>query len=190
MNLPNLLSIIRIILAPVFALVFFIGTGSAYEQTLLIVAALVLILSGLTDFFDGVIARSYNMITELGKFLDPFADKLTQAIVCVCITIKHIEFLLVLIPFFIKELMSLAASVVFIKEKMVLPSSRWYGKATTFIFYILTIVIIVVPDLPSAVIYVFSGIIVFFLILTIINYLPIYFRIRKQFAKKGTDPLK
>lgn len=71
MNLPNKLSCLRIILVPIMAIVFLIDW--AYAP---IIAVVIFILAALTDFLDGRIARKYNMVTDLGKLLDPIADKL------------------------------------------------------------------------------------------------------------------
>ena len=79
-TIPNLLSLIRILLIPVFVALFF------HDE--MIWAALILIISGLTDTLDGYIARHFNMITNLGKVLDPIADKLTQAVVAFCLCVK------------------------------------------------------------------------------------------------------
>ena len=71
MNLPNKLSCLRIILVPVMAVVFLLNF--AYAP---LVAVVVFALAAFTDFLDGKIARKYNMVTDLGKLLDPIADKL------------------------------------------------------------------------------------------------------------------
>ncbi len=69
-TIPNLLSIFRILLLPIY--LYFVLRQSFY------VAGAVIVVSGLSDYLDGVIARRYNQVTDLGKVLDPFADKLTQ----------------------------------------------------------------------------------------------------------------
>lgn len=71
MNLPNKLTILRLILIPVFAAVFFI-TAIPYNY---VISACVFAIAAFTDFLDGYIARKYNLVTNLGKFLDPIADK-------------------------------------------------------------------------------------------------------------------
>ena len=75
LTIPNLLTVIRIILVPVFAVLFY--RGYFYW------AVFVLFISGLTDFLDGKIARRFNQISDLGKILDPIADKLTQITIAV-----------------------------------------------------------------------------------------------------------
>lgn len=94
-HVPNILTLIRlVIIAPI---VIFI----AKEEFIL--AFIFLVLSGITDVLDGVIARKFNLITDLGKLLDPFADKATQVAILVTLAIKGI------IPFWI-------LAVVVIKE--------------------------------------------------------------------------
>ena len=71
MNLPNKLTMLRILLIPVFMVVLYMGfAGSAY------VALAIFIVASLTDLLDGKIARKYNLVTDFGKFADPLADKM------------------------------------------------------------------------------------------------------------------
>ena len=71
MNLPNKLSLIRIFLIPVFVVVFFLNVIPYNEA----VAAAIFAVTALTDFLDGYLARKNGLVTNLGKFLDPIADK-------------------------------------------------------------------------------------------------------------------
>ncbi len=71
MNLPNKLSVLRLILIPVFTAVFFIE-AIPYNY---LISGVIFALAAFTDFLDGYIARKYNLVTNLGKFLDPIADK-------------------------------------------------------------------------------------------------------------------
>ena len=71
MNLPNKLTLLRIIMIPVFAAFFYV-TAIPYNY---LISAIVFLLAAFTDFLDGYIARKYNLVTNLGKFLDPIADK-------------------------------------------------------------------------------------------------------------------
>ena len=73
MNLPNKLSVFRIILVPFF--MFFIACPVAGENTSRIIAAAIFLVASITDLIDGKIARKYNLITDFGKFIDPLADK-------------------------------------------------------------------------------------------------------------------
>ena len=83
-SIPNLMGYFRILLIPLFSWLYCTAdsTGDYYA------AAAVVGVSGLTDMFDGKIARRFNMITELGKFIDPLADKLTQAALLICLAVR------------------------------------------------------------------------------------------------------
>jgi cardiolipin synthase len=106
-------------------------------------ALIIFLLAGATDVLDGYLARRNNWITDLGKILDPFADKLMQCTVLVVLYIKHIIPMWFVIPFFVKELFTLIIGLVVIRRKNVVVVSKWYGKLAVCLFY-LTIVISVV----------------------------------------------
>ena len=76
MNLPNTLSVLRMCMIPLFVVAYFLSP---------VWAVVVFVLAAFTDFLDGYIARKYNMVTDLGKLLDPMADKVlvTAALFCV-----------------------------------------------------------------------------------------------------------
>lgn len=134
LNIPNILSSIRIILiAPV--IYFFLNEKY-------IVAALVLALSGISDLLDGFFARKYNQITKLGAMLDPVADKLTLTAIVVCLGIKFTVVMPFIIILVIKEVAMLAASCVLLAIHRVPPMAKWYGKLSTTIFYISVIIIV------------------------------------------------
>ncbi|MBQ8330928.1 MAG: CDP-alcohol phosphatidyltransferase family protein [Clostridia bacterium] len=131
-NIPNLLSVIRICLVFVFVALFF--TAHVYA------ALFVFLLAGATDVLDGYLARKNNWITNLGKILDPLADKLMQCTVLVCLWIGGIIPLWFVIPFFVKEFCTLLIGLIVIKRRSVAVVSKWYGKLTVCLFY-LTIVV-------------------------------------------------
>lgn len=134
-SLPNLLSLFRIILIPIFIVVFFTsGRG--------MIAAAILVASGLTDMLDGAIARRFGMVTRLGKLLDPVADKLTQATVCVCLVIRYRSLFFLLLLFIVKEALMIAGGAKMLRQGVDFGSSRWYGKLATFVFYLAMIAII------------------------------------------------
>ena len=126
-NIPNLLSVIRIGLVFVFVALFF--TDHVYG------ALFVFLLAGATDVVDGYLARKYNWITNLGKILDPFADKLMQCTVLVCLCVKDIIPLWFVIPFFVKEVGTLLIGLIVIRRRSVAVVSKWYGKLTVCLFY-------------------------------------------------------
>ncbi len=127
-NIPNILSIIRIILVFVFLFVFF-ALDNIYW------ALFIFLVAGLTDIIDGYLARRNNWITNLGKILDPFADKLMQCTVLVSLCIKRIVPIWFVIPFFAKELFTLIIGFIVIRRRSVNVVSKWYGKFAVCLFY-------------------------------------------------------
>ena len=111
-TIPNLLSFLRIVIVPVFAYLFMQGQYGW--------AVFMLVLSGLSDFFDGKIARKFNQISALGKILDPVADKLTQIILAVLLFLSFNKaddatlkaFSWVFLVFIIKEFVMVLGGVV------------------------------------------------------------------------------
>lgn len=84
-NVPNILSAFRIFLVPVFVTVFFLGGQYAHYW-----AAAVFLIAALTDFLDGYLARKYEHVTNLGKFLDPAGDKLMTLAMVICLSVEDI----------------------------------------------------------------------------------------------------
>lgn len=139
-NVPNCMSYARIILIPFF--IYFFLTGN------LIAAAMMLVLSGLSDMFDGYFARKLNQVTELGKLLDPIADKLTLGAVVICMWIryasKEISVLSVCFAIMIlKELLMAIGSFVLFSKGLKPGAAKWYGKISTVFFYFIMILLVV-----------------------------------------------
>lgn len=146
MSIPNILSVLRLILIPVFVLcyVFF---GEDYPA----LCAMILVVSGLTDVADGYIARHYNMITQLGKFLDPLADKLTMFTVCVTLAFKYRIMIVIASIMFIKELFMLIGGIIIMRSGKKIGSSKWYGKMATCVLYAVMFSLIFGNYIPTAV---------------------------------------
>ncbi len=128
LTIPNALSVLRIVVVPFFAWLFLTGHT--------IIAAILLGVSGLSDMFDGMIARKFNQVTELGKMLDPFADKLTQGVVALCLAVKYPVICPLLAILILKELAMLCCAGVLLKRKKRPCAAQWYGKVATVMFYI------------------------------------------------------
>lgn len=135
MNIPNILTVLRFLLIPVFA--FYLWQGDYYLSVFLF------LLAGLTDVLDGFIARKYNLITPWGKLADPLADKLMQITALLILTIvkKLIppEVLAVVIA---KEIFMGIGAIVLLKQNNYVVSANWYGKLATIVFYFAIIMII------------------------------------------------
>ena len=127
LTIPNLLSILRILLIAPFVYFFLVQNYIA--------AAVILIVSGLSDACDGFIARTFNQITDVGKMLDPIADKLTLIAIMVCITIFTPIVLPVMVVLIIKDVVMLIGGSKLLKKDIAPPAAKWYGKVGTFVFY-------------------------------------------------------
>lgn len=148
LTIPNLLSVIRIALIPVFGVLYYNGN--------VMWAVVVLFISGLTDFFDGKIARKFNQISALGKMLDPVADKLTQITIAIVLyltfrgsadeTIRAFSW--VFLVFLIKEAVMVVGGAIMIAFGLRPCAAEMPGKIATFVFYAVMIVIIAFgPDI-------------------------------------------
>lgn len=130
-NIPNILSFIRLLMIPVFVYTYF--TFDTYPKSF--IAAGVYLLAWITDALDGYLARRNNWITDLGKWLDPLADKAMQFTAAVCFAVDNLVFLLVVIPMFIKEILMLVGGMVVVKRKHIVVQALWYGKVATIILF-------------------------------------------------------
>ena len=121
-TIPNLLSFLRLLLIPWFVWTYVTkGDGQG--------TAAILILSGITDILDGYIARSFDMVSNLGKALDPVADKATQIVMIGCLTVRFPHTIYILIVLCIKELFVIITSLLAIHRTEEVLSADWHGKA-------------------------------------------------------------
>ncbi len=163
LTIPNLLSFIRILLIPIIVVLYV-----EYERY--IAAVIVIIVSALTDIADGIIARKCNMISDFGKFLDPLADKLTQAALIVCLTsVYHAMFYLILFMLF-KELFLFALSYVTFKKTSIVKGAKWFGKVTTVLLYAVMIVLFLFPEIPLTIAQILIGLCFFVVASSLVLY--------------------
>lgn len=139
-TIPNIISMFRIVLIVAFIPVYF----SKIENNLLIALGIML-LSGLSDVADGFIARRFNMVSDVGKVLDPVADKLTQGVILFCLLINHSSIFPMFIVLFVKELLTGFAAAYLLKNGLKPMSAKWWGKLSTAIIY-LTIFYTIIND--------------------------------------------
>jgi len=131
MNIPNALTVFRLLLIPGFAYSFFSPTEYGVRT-----AVVIFVLAGLTDVLDGFLARRYNLVTKLGIVLDPLADKLMLLTVLVSITLKNqIPFWVIVVVAVKETLMMMGAIALFNDHDIVVPANR-LGKLSTVAFYI------------------------------------------------------
>ena len=123
-TIPNILSFIRICLIPTIVWLY-LGLKN-YPLT-----GLFVIISSLTDVIDGMIARKFNMISDLGKILDPIADKATQAVVALLLSSRFPMMILLICLGVIKEFFLAISGYLVIKKRGVVLGAGWHGKLNT-----------------------------------------------------------
>ena len=141
-HIPNILCIIRILLVFVFVYLAF--------NEMLYAALIVFFVAGATDVVDGYLARRNNWISEIGKILDPFADKLMQCTVLIVLCILKVIPIWFVIPYILKEAVTLFMGLLVIKKRKLVVVSKWYGKAAVCIFYLTIGVSIVFKEYLAA----------------------------------------
>lgn len=172
LTIPNLLSLFRLVLIPVYISIYL----NAQAQTDYYLAAGVLALSCFTDLLDGKIARRFNMISTLGKILDPLADKLTQFTLILCLAFKHPVLWYLIGLFFFKELFQLVAGAINLKRGKMLKGALISGKICTTILFISLIIMVMVPNLNKTMIYCITTIDSLFLIFAFADYANAYYK--------------
>ena len=144
LTIPNLLSLFRLILIPVIVWLYWVRKDYFPAGVLLIV-------SGLTDLADGYIARRFHAVSNVGKILDPIADKLTQAAMLFCLVTR---FPLMAAPFgfiVIKEIFIGTTGLLMIRKTGKVVGADFHGKVATTLLYAMMILHIFWIDIPSTV---------------------------------------
>lgn len=179
-TIPNLLSMFRLLLIPVYVIIYL----NAEEPIDYYIAGSILAVSCLTDLIDGQIARRFNMITNLGKFLDPLADKLTQFALILCLATKYNLLWYVVALFFVKELFQLiAGGCRLLRKGMMLKGALISGKISTTVLFISLIIMVLFPQLPETaanVIIIIDGV---FLLIAFVDYLIAYIARSSKFQE-------
>ena len=176
LTIPNLLSVFRIALIPVY-LHIYLNADSTDDYT---AAAILLAVSCFTDMIDGKIARKFNMITNLGKLLDPVADKLTQLTLMICLSIQHKTMRFLLMVFLIKEFFQFCAMIVSLRHGKALDGALMSGKiSTTVLFGSLTIMVFC-PNLEERTVNLLVGVSLVFLMLAFVDYVRAYYGKNKK----------
>lgn len=142
-TIPNLLGYFRLLLIPVFICTYMRAkTTGDY-----LLAAGIIGLSGFTDLFDGLIARKFNQITELGKLLDPVADKLTQCALAVCLASRFSLMWAMVALLVVKEgSMAVMGLALYKHNDRKLDGAMWFGKVSTAFLYVAVFALLLLPE--------------------------------------------
>ena len=178
--IPNLLSVVRICLVPLFAYIFFLD----YPQNVA-AAVLIFFLAGATDVLDGWLARRNGWVSNLGKVLDPLADKLMQCTVLICFYIKEIIPIWLMLLYVGKELLVLAGSLFVFRRKKVDVKSNFFGKLAVCVFYASIGALILLNQFASeeaaaAATPVICVVMLCFALLALVQYFRLYIRAKSE----------
>ncbi|WP_283680614.1 CDP-alcohol phosphatidyltransferase family protein [Parablautia sp. Marseille-Q6255] len=175
-SIPNLMSYLRILLIPVFCYLY---VTAETRKDIWIVAAIVLF-SSLTDLLDGFVARHFHMITELGKVLDPVADKLTHAALAFCLAYRYPLMWALIILMAVKEGYMAFMGLYFLKKGEMLDGAMWFGKICTTILFIGMLILFLGFHLPP----IFTnGLIVIMMVvmgITLCLYIPVFRKMKQK----------
>lgn len=142
-SIPNILSYFRLLLIPLFIVLY---VQEDFTEALITLAA-----SGLSDILDGRIARKYDMVTDLGKVLDPVADKLTQCAMMICVAMRYPAMWWLLGLHVVKETVMLIMGWYVLKRTDTVNSAIWAGKLCTGVIYAVMMLHVMLPHLPQPV---------------------------------------
>ena len=172
LTIPNMLSLFRLVLIPVYVTIY-LNADSSADYAL---AAGILAVSCLTDAIDGKIARRFHMISTVGKFLDPLADKATQFTLTVCLAVQYPILWNLVALFIIKEGFQLIAGIIQFRQGKMLTGALITGKICTAILFISLILLVLLPDMPGVMINVITAIDAVFMLISLTHYAFTYYR--------------
>lgn len=181
-TIPNFMSLFRLALVPFIIWIYWRENYTA--------AAGLVLLSGLTDILDGIIARKFSMVSDLGKMLDPVCDKLTHAALLICLVRRYRYVWIVFGLLAVKELTMLVLGGIAVTRRKTVHSAKWYGKLCTVIFETVMVVLMLFPGIPAgaaaALLSLCSAAMIFSLVMYVIFFLrQILFRDPE--GKEGED---
>lgn len=169
-TIPNLLSFFRLALLPIYTYVYLKATEPAHYYT----AGGILAVSCLTDAIDGQIARRYNMISTLGKILDPLADKITQFALTLCLSVKYPHLRPVLCLFIVKESFQLIAGIFHLRRGRMLPGALMAGKVCTTVLFVSLTLLVLLPGIPAGIVDTIAVMDTGFLMISFVSYMYAY----------------
>ena len=170
LTIPNLLSLFRLGLIPVYVRIYL----RAREPVQFYIAGMIMAVSCLTDLVDGKIARHFNMVSTLGKILDPLADKITQLSLTICLSLKYPVLNPVLALFVTKELVQLTLGAIYLYRGKMLDGALMAGKICTTVLFTSLIALVLFPGMPDAVVKAIAMTDSIFLMISLVHYLIAY----------------
>ena len=162
----------RILMIPVFCWLYLTGKFMP--------AIIVIVVSSITDLFDGMIARKFNMVTDLGKMLDPVADKLTHAALAVCLAVRYPLMWVLIALMAVKEGYMAYKGLHNIKKGLPIEGAELYGKVCTAYLFVMLIVLVFFADLPIMTVNILIAVGIVIMSVTLILYINKFHRQRSK----------
>lgn len=186
-SIPNILTYVRILLVPVFIIVYLKADSvSGHIWSIAVIA-----LAALTDVVDGIIARKYNMITDLGKIIDPIADKLMEFAMLFCVAFRYPLVWILFGIFAVKELVNLGVSYYLFRRGKHIAGANWAGKLCTIVLYAVLLALIVFPNISETTVNILIIVAGIFMFLAFAVYTSMHVKLLselKQEQKEEADP--
>ena len=178
LTVPNLLSLFRLLLIPIYMAIYLNADGN---QTDYYIAGAILAVSCLTDLIDGKISRHFNLITNVGKLLDPVADKATQFTLIVCLASRYPVLYYVIALFVVKEAFQFFAMLWLYKKGKVLKGALISGKICTTILFLSLISMVIYPAMTVRQVEIIAVIDLIFMVMAFTEYALAYFSKKNHF---------
>lgn len=174
-SIPNLMGYARILLIPVILYSYYHAESTADYYR---VAGIVMI-STITDLLDGFVARKFHMVTELGKFVDPLADKLTHGALVICLASRYRLMLALIVLMVVKEGFMIVMGLIKIRKYgRKLDGAMWFGKVCTTVLFLTTFVLILFPQIPPAAADVLILTAMAVMACTLVLYIPVFAKMK------------
>lgn len=170
-TIPNWLSLFRLLLIPVYV-VTYLNAEQLHEYA---ISAGILAVSCLTDMIDGQIARHFHMISTIGKFLDPLADKATQLAMLICLAIRYPILWCLLALMAVKEGFQLIALLVAFRKGKMLSGALITGKICTTVLFLSLIALVLIPNMDLQIVNIIAVVDAAFLLIAFIHYALTYY---------------
>ncbi len=175
-TIPNLLSYLRILLIPVFCWMYL----HAQTQQDYLWAAGVVLVSSITDLFDGMIARKFHQVTELGKVLDPVADKLTHAALTFCLATRYPLLWALLALMAVKEGYMAWMGLHFLKQGKMLDGAMWFGKVCTAVLFAGLFCLFVFYRMSAVTANILILVMMALMLFTLCRYIPVFRKMKSS----------
>lgn len=177
-TIPNILSFVRLCLIPL--IVWLYCFKKDYFLT-----TLVLVISGISDVADGIIARHFDMVSDFGKAFDPVADKLTQISMLFCLVTRFTRMIIPLVILTVKEILAGILNMITINKTGEVMGAVWHGKLNTVLLYSMIVVHIIWFNIPTLVSNIMIGICTVVMLLSAVLYTIRSIGVMKSMRKKG-----